>query len=124
MEGSAQKFAPQFAESMKLDAEQLLKDVMEAVNQAPDGDWIGGSEEQVRERFAKFRTQVFEAALQARIDAAEAAFPPSADNARRSCHAAGRFQAEREQRSAADDAADDQRTCRPVPPVVARGRRE
>ncbi len=73
---------------MKLEAEEFLKDVMEAVNQAPDGEWIEGSEEQVRERFARFRTQVFEKALQARIDAAEAAFSPSGDNTNRSGHTA------------------------------------
>ena len=87
MKGSAKVFAPEFAESMKLEAEQLLRDVMEAVNQAPDGEWIEGSEEQVRERFAKFRTQVFERALQARIDVAEATFPPSVLPADGSGHA-------------------------------------
>ena len=94
MEASHKVFAPHFAESMKLEAEQLLKDVMEAVNQAPDGNWIEGSEEQVRERFTKFRTQVFERALQARVDAAEAAFSPSAIDTGRSRHAAGDQQAE------------------------------
>ena len=77
MESSPRVFEPQFADAMKLEAEQLLKDVMKAVNDAPDGDWIQGSEEQVRDRLAAFRERVFEAALQARIDAAEAAFPPS-----------------------------------------------
>jgi hypothetical protein len=94
MEGSRKVFAPHFAESMKLEAEQFLNDVMEAVNQAPDGNWIEGSEEQVRERFAKFRTEVFERALQARIDAAEAAFSPSAVDTGRCRHAAGDQQAE------------------------------
>lgn len=89
-------FAAQFSGSMKLEAEQFLQDVMEAVNQAPDGAWIEGSEEQVRERFAKFRTRVYESALQARIDAAEAAFSPSADNTGRSSHATGRPQAKAE----------------------------
>ena len=89
MEASGKVFARQFAESMKLEAEQFLKDVMEAVNQAADGEWIEGSEEQVRERVARFRTQVFERALQARIDAAEAAFSPSRDNTGRSVHEAG-----------------------------------
>lgn len=107
MEGSSQKFAPEFAESMKAKAEQLLTDVMESVNRAPDGDWIGGSEEQVRDRFEQFRRQIFEAALQARIDAAEAAFPPSGDHPRRSCHGAAGVEAEGEQRSATDIAVDD-----------------
>jgi hypothetical protein len=94
MADSPKVFAPEFAESMKQEAEQLLRDVMEAVNQAPDGDWIAGSEEQVRDHVAGFRKRVFEAAIQARIDAAEAAFPPSADSAGRSCHGAHGDQAE------------------------------
>jgi hypothetical protein len=80
MDGSPKVFAPHFAESMKLEAAQLLNDVMEAVNQAPDGDWIAGSEEQVRDLVGEFRKRVYEQALQMRIDAAEAAFPPSADD--------------------------------------------
>jgi hypothetical protein len=94
MAASPKVFASEFAESMKQEAEQLLKDVMEAVNQAPDGHWIAGSEEQVRDRFAEFRKRVFEAALQARIDAAEAAFPPSEDGRDRSRHAPHGDQAE------------------------------
>lgn len=94
MEGSPKVFAPQFAESMKLEAEQVLKDVMEAVNQAPDGDWIAGSEEQVRDLMGDFRKRVFEEALQRRIDAAEAAFSPSAEDTRRSDHGPARREAE------------------------------
>ena len=52
--------------------------VMEAVNDAPDGQWIAGSEEQVRDLSAEMRRRIFERALQKRVDAAEAAFPPSA----------------------------------------------
>jgi hypothetical protein len=89
-------FEPRFAESMKQEAEQLLRDVMEAVNQAPDGDWISGSEEQVRDRFGEFRKRVYEAALQARIDAAEAAFSPSPDSTDRSGDRTERGQAEAE----------------------------
>jgi hypothetical protein len=96
MEVSPKVFAPQFAESMKLEAEQLLKEVMEAVNQAPDGDWIAGSEEQVRDLMGAFRKRVFEAALQKRIDAAEAAFPPSAEDTGRSGHGPVRREAETE----------------------------
>lgn len=68
----------QFADAMKQQMEQYLKQVMEAVNNAADGAWIAGSEERVRELSAEMRRQVFEAALQQRIDAAEAAFSPSA----------------------------------------------
>jgi hypothetical protein len=67
-----------FVESMQQEMQQYLQSVMKAVNNAPDGDWIGGSEEQVRDLSADFRRQVFEKAVQLKVDAAEAAFPPSA----------------------------------------------
>jgi hypothetical protein len=69
-----------FVESMREEVEQYLKQVMEAVNQAPDGEWIAGSEEQVRDLVAAMRQRIFEQAVQQRIDAAEAAFPPSASS--------------------------------------------
>ncbi len=68
----------EFAASMREEVDQYLKQVMEAVNQAPDGAWIAGSEEQVRDIVAAMRQRIFEKAMQKRIDAAEAAFPPSA----------------------------------------------
>jgi len=83
MEGTPKVFPPKFAESMRDTAEEMLQDVMQSVNDAADGDWISGSEEQVRDRFAVFREQMFQEALQARIDAAEAAFSPSGDDSDR-----------------------------------------
>jgi len=68
----------EFAGAMRQEMEQYLKEVMEAVNQAPDGEWIAGSEERVRDLSAEMRRRVFEKAVQQRVDAAEAAFPPSA----------------------------------------------
>jgi hypothetical protein len=68
----------QFAESMREEVDQYLKQIMEAVNRAPDGAWISGSEEQVRDVAAAMRQRIFEQAVQKRVDAAEAAFPPSA----------------------------------------------
>jgi hypothetical protein len=73
------RVAPQeFADSMKKEMEQYVKEVMEAVNNAADGEWIAGSEEQVRDLSAEMRRRIFEAAVQRRVNAAEAAFPPSA----------------------------------------------
>ena len=66
----------QFVESCREEMEAHLQAVMQAVNDAPDGEWIAGSEEQVRDLSAEFRKRVFEQAVQQRIDAAEAAFPP------------------------------------------------
>ncbi|MFZ0791496.1 MAG: hypothetical protein WAM94_17935 [Chromatiaceae bacterium] len=70
--------AEKFIESMQQETEQYLQSVMQAVNGAADGAWIAGSEEQVRDASAEFRRRAFEKALQMRINAAEAAFPPSA----------------------------------------------
>jgi hypothetical protein len=78
METSPRVSPEQFAESMRQEFEQFAKEVMDAVNDAPDGQWIAGSEEQVRELSAEMRRKVFERAVQQRVDAAEAAFPPSA----------------------------------------------
>ena len=77
METSPRVPPPQFADSVKQDIEEFAKQVMEAVNDAPDGQWIAGSEEQVRDLCAEMRRKVFERAVQKRVDAAEAAFPPS-----------------------------------------------
>jgi hypothetical protein len=78
MEKSPRVSPQQFAESMKQEFEEFAKEVMEAVNDAPDGQWIADSEERVRDLSAEMRRKVFERALQERVDAAEAAFPPSA----------------------------------------------
>jgi hypothetical protein len=58
--------------------EQLCQDVAAAVNGAPAGQIINASEERVRDLLADFRQATYQAALQLRTDAAQAAFPPSA----------------------------------------------
>lgn len=84
---SASNVSPrEFSESLRGELETFLESVMEAVNEAPDGAWIAGSEEQVRELCAAFRQRVFQEAVQQRIDAAEAAFSPSAGNNDQSRH--------------------------------------
>ena len=58
--------------------EQLCQDVAGAVNAAPAGQVINASEEKVRDLLADFRQATYQAALQLRTDAAQAAFSPSA----------------------------------------------
>ena len=62
---------------MRQKMEAMLGQVADAINNAPDGYIIPGSEEKVRDLFADLRKQAFEMGLQMRIDAAEAAFSPS-----------------------------------------------
>ena len=77
MSGAPKVSREEYAKQMKAEMEGYLASVIEAVNEAPDGAWIAGSEEQVRDLSAGFRRRVFEKAVQMRVDAAEAAFPPS-----------------------------------------------
>ena len=58
--------------------EQLCRDVAAAVNLAPAGQVINASEEKVRNLFADLRRATYQAAVQLRLDAAQAAFSPSA----------------------------------------------
>lgn len=67
----------EFIAQMRAKMEAMLGQVADAVNDAAPGQIISGSEEQVRNLFADLRQQAFEKALQMRVDAAEAAFPPS-----------------------------------------------
>lgn len=59
------------------DLEQLLREVTEAINAAPDGAVIAGSEEVVRDAVARFRQRLYERGIRLRTDAAKADFSPS-----------------------------------------------
>jgi hypothetical protein len=67
-----------YIQAMRQRVEETLAKIADAVNDASPGKIIVGSEEKVRDLFADLRQQAFERALQMRVDAAEAAFPPSA----------------------------------------------
>jgi hypothetical protein len=67
----------EFVAALRQKVETMLGQVAVAINDAPDGYIIAGSEEKVRDLFADLRKQAFEIGLQMRIDAAEAAFSPS-----------------------------------------------
>ena len=57
--------------------ERLCSDVADAVNAAPAGQVINASEEKARDLLADFRLATYQAALPLRLEAAQAAFPPS-----------------------------------------------
>ena len=57
--------------------ERTVEEVVEAVDKAPAGRIIRDSEEPARVALDRFRCKVYEAALQAKVEAAEAAFSPS-----------------------------------------------
>ncbi len=61
-----------------VEAERTVNEVADAIDNAPTGRVIRDSEEPARDALDRFRQIVYERALQAKVDAAEAAFPPSA----------------------------------------------
>lgn len=77
MESTPKLSRDEFIAQMRKKMEEALGKVSDAVNEAPPGRIIAGSEEQIRDIFADLRKDAFETALQMRVDAAEAAFSPS-----------------------------------------------
>ena len=77
MESTPKMSREEFITQMRKKVEEALGRVADAINEAPPGKIISGSEEQVRDLFADLRQQAFETGLQMRVNAAEAAFPPS-----------------------------------------------
>jgi hypothetical protein len=62
---------------MREELERVLQEVADAVDNAPRGRVIRDSEEPARDALDRFRKAAYEKAVQLKIDAAEAAFPPS-----------------------------------------------
>jgi hypothetical protein len=77
MESTPKMTREEFIAQMRTKVEEALGRVADAINEAPPGHIISGSEEQVRDVFADLRQQAYEAGLQMRLNAAEAAFSPS-----------------------------------------------
>jgi hypothetical protein len=66
-----------------VEAARTVCEVADAVDNAPSGRIIRDSEEPARDALDRFRQIVYERVLQAKVDAAEAAFPPSAQRSDR-----------------------------------------
>lgn len=67
----------QFISVMQAECRRVMDQVADAVNAAPSGNVISGSEMQVRDLMAEFRRKTFETAVQMRIDSTESSFFPS-----------------------------------------------
>jgi len=67
--------------------QELYGQALDAVEKAPDGQWISASEWAFRDTFLKLMKESYEAAIQARIDAhvtaSQAVFSPSGRRSRR-----------------------------------------
>jgi hypothetical protein len=103
-----------FIAAMQAEVRQTLERIATAVNQAPTGNVINGSEMQVRDVLAEFRRKAFETAVQMRIDSTESSFSPSP----------GRLgQEQAEQGAIQPQHAERQRTDRSEAAAVVRRRR-
>jgi primosomal protein N'' len=66
-----------YLREMREELERTLREVADAVDHAPAGRVIRDSEHRARDALERFRERAYEKAIQLKIDAAEAAFPPS-----------------------------------------------
>ena len=71
-----------YREALRVELERVVQEVADAVDNAPTGKIIRGSEEKARDALDRFRRIAYEKAMQMKIEAAEAAFPPSGQHER------------------------------------------
>jgi hypothetical protein len=78
MDGLSKFNRDELVRRMREDFEATMLKVADAVNDAPDGHLIDGSEEQVRDLLGDFRQRTFQTAAQMRVEATESspAFSP------------------------------------------------
>ena len=78
MDGLTKIDREELVRRMREDFEKTMREVADAVNDAPDGHLIDGSEERVRDLLGDFRQRSFQTAAQMRVEATEASadFPP------------------------------------------------
>ena len=67
----------EYVSRMQAECRQIMEQVADAVNAAPTGNVINGSEFQVRDLMGELRRKAFETAVQMRIDSTESTFSPS-----------------------------------------------
>lgn len=67
----------EFVSRMQGECRRIMEQVADAVNAAPTGQVINGSEMAVRDLMAQLRQTAFQTAVQMRIDSTESSFSPS-----------------------------------------------
>ena len=66
-------------EELLAEFHRVVEEVSDAIDDAPSGRIIRDSEEKARDSLDRFRQVVYERALQGKVNAVEAAFPPSGE---------------------------------------------
>lgn len=80
MQGLPQVSVGTVKEFLHSRVDELAEKLVESMNQAQPGRLIADTEEVVRKLIHEFGQAAYQAALQQKVDAAEAAFPPSGGN--------------------------------------------
>jgi hypothetical protein len=104
----------EYVARMQEECRRIMTQIADAVNEAPTGNVIGGSEMQVRDLMADLRRVAYETAVQMRVDSTESTFSPSEGRGGEGVGEQGSNQPQR---------ADVQRPDRLVASAVVRGRR-
>lgn len=99
----------EYVARMQEECRRIMGQIADAVNAAPTGNLISGSEMQVRDLMEELRQKAFELSVQMRIDSTESTFSPSAG---RGGETAG------EQGTRLSEHDDGQRADPVVPPAV------
>jgi len=66
----------EYVDLMQVESRRIMGRIAEAVNNAPTGNVISGSEMQVRDLMEELRQKAFELSVQMRVDSTESAFSP------------------------------------------------
>jgi chemotaxis regulatin CheY-phosphate phosphatase CheZ len=77
-----------YENQMRAEIGRVLQEVADAVDNAPQGRVIRDSEEKARDALDRFRRMAYERAIQMKVNAAEAAFPPSEQRGNREAETA------------------------------------
>ena len=67
----------EYVSRMQAECRQILERVADAVNAAPTGNVISGSEMEVLDLMTELKRKAFEVAVQMRVDSTESTFSPS-----------------------------------------------
>ena len=78
MEGLKTMDKDTYVARMQEECRRIMEQIAQAINDAPTGNVISGSEMQVRDLMAELRQKAFELGVQMRIDSTESSFSPSA----------------------------------------------
>ena len=116
MEGLSRMDKAEYEARMQAECRRIMGQIADAVNNAPTGNVIGGSEMQVRDLMAELRRKAYETAVQMRVDSTESTFSPSARRGGESAGEQGAIQPQRDDVQRADPLV--------APAVVGRGRRK